>query len=120
MLVTAQAKQHIDMNSARTMPAYRAHEIAEHHGDLAPFGGVFARPVDRGKHLGRGRPRIRISAQGGDGVQQLTTVPNESDTEIFQVLRRQPRQDRVIDRVLAEGPVRIVRGPGSEANLRRP
>ena len=44
----------------------------------------------------------RVSAQGGDGVEQLAAVPDNTYAKILQVLRCQVRQDRVIDRVLAE------------------
>ena len=35
-------------------------------------------------------------------VEQLAAVPDKSDTKVLQVLRRQPRQDRVVDPILAE------------------
>ena len=46
--------------------------------------------------------RARVGAQGGDGVEQLAAVPDNIYAKILQVLRCQVRQDRVIDRVLAE------------------
>jgi len=48
---------------------------------------------------------MRVSVQGGDGVEQLTAVSDSVDTQLLQVLRRQTRQDRVIDRGLAECPL---------------
>ena len=44
----------------------------------------------------------RVGPQGRDRVEQLTAVSDQSDTEIFQVFCRQARQDRVVDRVVAE------------------
>jgi hypothetical protein len=46
--------------------------------------------------------RARVSALSGDGVEQLTAVPDNNYAKILQVLRRQARQDRVVDLVLAE------------------
>jgi hypothetical protein len=46
--------------------------------------------------------RFRVSTQGRNGIEQLTTVSNNPDTEVLQVLRRQVRQDLLVDRVLAE------------------
>ena len=40
--------------------------------------------------------------QGGGGVEQLSAMPNNGDAKILQVLRRQSRQDRVVDLVVAE------------------
>ena len=50
----------------------------------------------------RRRRCARFSAQSGDGVEQLTAMPDKSDTKVLQVLRRQVRQDRVVDLILAE------------------
>src|ERR1700758_83661 len=44
----------------------------------------------------------RFGAQGSDGVEQLTAIPDKSDTKVLQVLSRQTRQDRVVDLILAE------------------
>ena len=46
--------------------------------------------------------RLRISAQGSDGVEQLAAVTDDTDAHIFQVLRRQARQDRFVNLVFAE------------------
>src|SRR4030095_14687226 len=43
-----------------------------------------------------------VSAQGGDGIEQLAAVPDNIYAKILQVLRCQVRQERVIDAVLAE------------------
>jgi len=43
-----------------------------------------------------------VESQGFDGVEQLTPMPDKSDTKILQVLRRQPQKDRVVDLILAE------------------
>src|SRR5262249_47570881 len=58
----------------------RADEVGEHHCDLAALDGGL----------------------GGDGVEQLTAVPDNTYAKILQVLRRQTRQDGVVDGVLAE------------------
>jgi hypothetical protein len=47
--------------------------------------------------------RARCSAQGGDGVQQLTPLSDKSDAKVLQIFRRQTRQDRVVDLIFAEG-----------------
>ena len=52
--------------------------------------------------VGCRRCDVVVSAQGGDGVKQLTPVADDTDAQILQVLRRQVRQDRLIDLVLAE------------------
>ena len=76
----------------------RADEVGEHHRDLTALGGsVGCRKIVGGRCF-----RARVSAQGGDGVEQLTAVPDNIDTKILQILRRQARQDRVVDLVLAE------------------
>src|SRR5262245_23080103 len=63
---------------------------------------------------------MRVSVQGGDGVEQLTAVSDSVDTQLLQVLRRQTRQDRVIDRGLAECPLVLSKAkapqPGSEVH----
>ena len=41
-------------------------------------------------------------AQRGDGIEQLAAMPDGADAKLFQVLRRQTRQDRVVDRIVAE------------------
>jgi hypothetical protein len=52
--------------------------------------------------VGQWRGCARFRAQGGDGVEQLTAMPDKSDTKVLQVLCRQTRQDRVVDLILAE------------------
>jgi hypothetical protein len=46
--------------------------------------------------------RARRSTQGGNRVEKLTAVPNNSYANILQVLCRQAQQDRVVDGVIAE------------------
>jgi hypothetical protein len=77
----------------------RTNKVGKQHCDLAALGGVLRGPDDR--RSGGGRRRF-IGAQGGDGVEQLATMPNDADTQILQVLRRQVRQDGVVDLVLPE------------------
>jgi len=45
---------------------------------------------------------VRVSAQVRYGVEQLTPVSDKFDIKIFQIVRGQTRQDRVVDLVLAE------------------
>src|SRR5437660_12480722 len=66
------------------------------------LGGVLGGYVGCRKGIERRCFRARVSAQGGDGVEQLAAVPDNTYAKILQVLRCQVRQDRVIDRVLAE------------------
>src|SRR4029077_20616010 len=80
----------------------RTDQVREHHGDLAALGGVLGGFVGCRGSVGKWRWCARSSAQGSDGVEQLATIPDKSDTKILQVLRRQTRQDRVIDLILAE------------------
>ena len=80
----------------------RTDQVREHHRDLAALGGVFRGRVDCRKSVGWRRFRACISAQGSDSVEQLTAVPDNADAEVLQVLRRQARQDRLVNLVLAE------------------
>ena len=80
----------------------RTDQVREHHRDLAALGGVLGGYVGCRKGIGRWCFRARVSAQGGDGVEQLAAVPDNSYAKVLQVLRCQVRQDRVIDGVLAE------------------
>jgi hypothetical protein len=79
----------------------RSNQVREHHRDLATLGGVLGGSRVRHKRSGC-RLRARVGAQGGDGVQELSAMTDNSDTEVLQVLRRQAQQDRVVDCVLAE------------------
>ena len=81
----------------------RTDKVREHHGDLAALGGVSGGFVGCRGSVGKWRWCARSSAQSSDGVEQLATIPDKSDSKILQVLRRQTRQDRVVDLVLAEG-----------------
>ena len=45
--------------------------------------------------------RVCLTPQGSDGVEKLPAMPDNTDTQILQVLRRQAQQDRVVDRILA-------------------
>jgi hypothetical protein len=50
--------------------------------------------------------RAYFSAEGSNRVEQLTAMSYKLDPEVLQVLRRQARQDRLIDLVIAE--VRLI------------
>ena len=50
----------------------------------------------------RRRLRARIGTQRGDGVEELAAMPDDADAKILQVFRRQARQDRLVNLVLAE------------------
>ena len=80
----------------------RTNKVREHHRDLPALGGVLGGYVGCRKGIERRCFRARVSAQGGDGVEQLAAVPDDPYAKILQVLRCQVRQDRVIDRVFAE------------------
>jgi hypothetical protein len=71
----------------------RADQIAEHYGQLPAFS------VRSHWCLGRGRRR---GAEGLDGVEQAPTVPDQDNTEVFQVLGGQVSQHRAVDRVLSK------------------
>jgi hypothetical protein len=57
------------------------------------------------------------SAQGSDGVEQLTTVPDKIDAQIFQVLRRQVRQDGIVDGVVSEFRLILFEAKASQPTL---
>jgi hypothetical protein len=57
----------------------------------------------RGPCVNGWRLAARVAAQGGDGLQQLHTVPNRNDAKLLQRLVRQARQDRFVYLILAEG-----------------
>src|SRR4029077_17424098 len=79
----------------------RTDKVAEHDRDLAALGGVLGALVDYQRNIGwRRRWWASLSVQSGDGVEQLTAIPDKSNTKVLQVLRRQPRQDRVVDPIL--------------------
>ncbi len=44
-----------------------------------------------------------ISKLCSNGVEELAAVPNDTDAQILEVLRRQVRQDRFVNLVPAEG-----------------
>jgi len=69
---------------------------------LAALGVVVGGPVEYRNRLGWRRFPVGVSAQGSDGVEQRAALANNDDAKVFQVLRRQARQDRVVDLVLAE------------------
>src|SRR6516225_3920343 len=56
----------------------RADEIAEHDGELAAFGVVLGGAAGRRNSLGWRCSRTRIGAQRGDGIEQLTSVPDDT------------------------------------------
>src|SRR6266567_7721476 len=91
-----------DVCSSDLTAERRQVKVREHHRDLSALGGVLGGYVGCRKGIGRRCFRARVSAQGGDGVEQLAAMPDNTYAKILEVLRCQVRQDRVIDRVLAE------------------
>src|SRR5262249_30243506 len=79
-----------------------ADEIAERDGELAALGGVLVGSADRWSSLGWRCFQTRIGAQPGDGVEQLTAVPDNIYAKGLQILCPQAREDCVVDLVLAE------------------
>ena len=111
----------------------RADQIAEHHGEIAALADSLGSGRNsrwrRGSLCRSGRMResfgwrlflVRITAQRSDGVEQRAAVPDKADAQILQVLRRQARQDLLVDRIVAECSLDTVRGRGSAANRRCP
>src|SRR6516165_3216516 len=86
--------------------ASRAHQIAEHHREVTAlaggFGGWCGSWCCSGGWRGWYRFRAGVSAQRGNGLEQLAAMPDRSDAELPQILRRQARQDCVVDLILAE------------------
>ena len=80
----------------------RAHQVGEHHRDLAALSRVGRRLLDCRKNVGWRSFRDCVGAQGGDRIEQLAAVPDKTDTQFLQVLSRQAMQDCVVDFVLAE------------------
>src|SRR6266536_1213138 len=58
----------------------RTDKVREHHSDLAALGGVLAGFVGFQSSVRQRRWCARFSAQGGDGVEQLTAMSDKSDT----------------------------------------
>jgi hypothetical protein len=87
--------------------AGRIDEITEHNREVAAFAAGLAGCCESwlagGFWRGWRRFWVRDSAQSSDSVEQLAAVPHNADAQVFQVLRRQVRQDRVVDLVLTEG-----------------
>ena len=88
--------------SMRAESAVEPTRSAEHHRDLAAFGSVVGRAIDCRRLSAGSCFRICARAQSSDGVEQLAAMPDDDDTQVLQVLRRQARQDRLVDCVLAE------------------
>ena len=78
------------------------HKVREHHGDLAALSSVPRGRVHCRRTGGRGWGRVCITAQRGNGVEEFAAVPEGRDAKLLQVLRRQVRQDRFVNLVLAE------------------
>ena len=68
----------------------RADEVAEHDGELAPFGGV-----GLGRRGGRGVQRL-------DRGHHLAPMANRGDAEILEIVERQLRQHGAVDGIVAE------------------
>src|ERR1700739_321755 len=58
-----------------------------------------ASSVARASDSGVGARALAGKEEGGE---QLATTPDKSDAKLLQVLRRQPRQDAVVDLIIAE------------------
>jgi hypothetical protein len=56
----------------------------------------------RGPCVNGWRLAARVAAQGGDGLQQLHTVPNRNDAKLLQRLVRQAGKNRLVYVILAE------------------
>jgi hypothetical protein len=69
---------------------------------LAALGGVLRGLRECWRSFGCRRFRARVSPQDSDAIEQLTTMSNNTDTKVLQVLGCDGRQDRVVDLVLAE------------------
>src|SRR5262249_13285622 len=67
----------------------RTDKVGEHHRHLSTLGGLLSGYVSRRKGVGWQCFSACLSAQGGDGVEQLTAVPDNTYAKILQVLRRQ-------------------------------
>src|SRR5262249_25609614 len=48
------------------------------------------------------RPQRGRNVSSSDSVEQLAAVPHNADAQVLQVLRRQVRQDSVVDLILSE------------------
>jgi hypothetical protein len=70
----------------------RADQIAEHHRQLPPLGGVVRLRTGRGG----GRRRCLGGGQTGDGSEETLAVP-EWHTELLEIGVRQFRQDIGVD-----------------------
>ena len=80
----------------------RTDEVREHHRDLAALRSVLSGLRECRGSFGCRRFRAPVSAEQGDGIEQLTTVSNDVDTKVLQVLGCDGRQDRLVYLVLAE------------------
>ena len=89
-----------------------AHQVAEQYCQVAPL----ARPWRAVKFGHRLRRRLGFCtiAQHRDGVEQLAAMPDDRDAQIVDVLRRQARQDRFVDRVVAERSLVLVEAEASQ------
>jgi hypothetical protein len=80
----------------------RADQVREHHCDMPALGGIIFGSVGFRKKRRWRCFCARGNAQKGDGVEQLTPMPDNTDAKVLQILRREVRQDRIVDRVVAE------------------
>jgi hypothetical protein len=79
-----------------------AYEVTEHHRDLASLRSVTGSAVGCRQYLQRCLDRGGVDPEVGNGIQQLTSVPYNSDAKILQVLDRQAGEDCVVDEVFSE------------------
>src|SRR4029077_2184858 len=80
----------------------RTGEVREHHGDLTAFGSVLSWLRKCRGSCGRRRVRRLFRTQSSDGIQQHAAMAESLDAKLLEVLRRQPRQNLLVDLVLAE------------------
>jgi hypothetical protein len=76
----------------------RADQVAEHHGQLAPFGGC---GINQFPALCRWF-RPAVIAQRGNRSEQFAAMSDQADADVREILGGQLRQHRSIDRVVAK------------------
>jgi hypothetical protein len=69
---------------------------------MSAIAKVFGRRPATRREPARAQYWFRVRAPSSNSVEQLATVPHNADAQVLQVLRRQVRQDHVVDLVLAD------------------
>src|SRR5580692_370241 len=80
----------------------RTDEVREHHSYLTALRSVLGERFSLRGAFGCRLHRACVSSQCSVGIEQLTTVSNDIDTKVLQVLGCDGRQDRVVYLVLSE------------------